>query len=65
MICAALPNLKTARASVTPLLSTPGSALMLVGSPWTGELQNCAVSITGDNPTSCSVTNRQQTLKQC
>lgn len=63
MTCAVLQTLKTAPASVTPLLSTPGSVLMLVGSPWTGELQNCAVSITGDSLTSCLVTNKQPALK--
>lgn len=50
-------------ACATPLLSTPGSVLMLVGSPWTGEPQNCAVSITGGSLTLCSVTNKQQALK--
>lgn len=65
MTCAALKSLKMPHVSVTPLLNTPGSVLMLVGILWTGEPQNCAVSITGDSLTLCSVTNKQQAPKWC
>lgn len=65
MTCATLKSLKMPHVSVTPLLNTLGSVLMLVGILWTGEPQNCAVSITGDTLTSCSVTNKQQALRWC
>lgn len=42
-------------ACATPLLNTHGSVLMLVDSLWTGEPQNCAVSISGRDFQLCSL----------
>lgn len=57
--CAALKSLKMSHVSVTPLLNIPGSVLMLVDILWTGEPQNCVVSITGDSLCLCPVTNNK------